>query len=152
MAAAEPDLVVKIARVDRSLPLPTYSTAGSAGFDLAARCETVIPPRQIARIPANVIVATPPGYVLIVASRSGTPAKKGLSPPHGIGIIDQDFHGPEDEVLVQVYNFTDREVTVRRGERVAQGLFVRVDRARWQELSEAEGPSRGGFGSTGGHS
>lgn len=152
MTAAETDLVVKIARVDRSLPLPTYSTPGSAGFDLVARCETVIAPRQIARIPANVIVATPPGYVLIVASRSGTPAKKGLTPPHGIGVIDRDFHGPEDEILVQVYNFTDLEVTVHRGERVAQGLFVRVDRACWHELSEAEGPSRGGFGSTGGHS
>lgn len=151
MQEPERDLVVKIARVDRSLPLPAYSTPGSTGFDLLARCDTVIPPGQIARIPANVIIATPPGYVLIVASRSGTPAKKGLSPPHGIGVIDRDFHGPEDEILVQVYNFTEQEVTVHRGERVAQGLFVRVDRAEWQELPAAEGQSRGGFGSTGGH-
>lgn len=152
MPTWDADLEVKVARVDRSLPLPAYSTPGSVGFDLLARCETIVPPRQIARVPANVIVTTPPGYVLIVASRSGTPSKKGLSPPHGIGVIDRDFHGPEDEILVQVYNFTDQEVTVHRGERVAQGLFVRANRARWQELSEAEGPSRGGFGSTGSHS
>ena len=63
-------------------------------------------------------------------------------------MIDQDYCGPQDEVLVQVYNFTARPVTVARGERIAQGLFVRVDRAAWEETPAAERPTRGGFGST----
>lgn len=144
-----PGLLVSISRVDETLPLPAYSTPGSVGFDLLARQETAVPPRQITRVPANVIVATPPGYALLIASRSGTPVKKGLSPPHGIGIVDQDFQGPEDEILVQVYNFTDQMVTIERGERIAQGLFVRVDRARWCERPVVPGQNRGGFGSTG---
>ena len=142
-------LRVRIARVDPALPLPAYETPGSVGFDLLAREETTVAPGGIARIPANVIVETPPGYMLLVAARSSTPAKKGLSVPHGIGVIDQDYCGPEDEVKVQVYNFTDAPVTVGRGERIAQGIFVRVDQAVWEELAAPERPTRGGFGSTG---
>ena len=141
-------LRVRIARVDPALPLPAYETPGSVGFDLLARVEMTIAPGAIARVPANVIVETPPGYMLLVAARSSTPGKKGLSVPHGIGVIDQDYCGPRDEVLVQVYNFTADPVTVARGERIAQGLFVRVDRAAWEETTAAERPTRGGFGST----
>ncbi len=141
-------LRVRIARVDRALPLPVYETPGAVGFDLLARVETTVAPGALARIPANVIVETPPGYLLLVAARSSTPAKKGLSIPHGIGIIDQDYCGPEDEILLQVYNFTAAPVTVARGERIAQGVFVRVDRAEWAETAAAGRPTRGGFGST----
>jgi len=144
----EPDLVVRIARVDPSLPLPVYETPGAVGFDLLARLETTVAPGGLARIPANVIVATPPGYMLLVAARSSMPSRKGLSVPHGIGVIDQDYCGADDEILVQVYNFTTETVTVARGEKIAQGVFVRVDRARWQETDFAAQPSRGGFGST----
>jgi len=76
------------------------------------------------------------------------PSRKGLSVPHGIGVIDQDYCGADDELLVQVYNFTTAAVTVARGEKIAQGVFVRVDRARWRETDFAAQPSRGGFGST----
>jgi dUTP pyrophosphatase len=143
-----PLLSVRIARIDPTLPLPAYETAGAVGFDLLARVETTVEPRGLARIPANVIVETPPGYMLLVAARSSLPGRRGLSVPHGIGVIDQDYSGAGDEILVQVYNFTDAPVTVARGERVAQGVFVRVDRARWEEADFAERPTRGGFGST----
>lgn len=142
------DLAVRIARVDPSLPLPVYETPGAVGFDLLARLETTVAPGGLARIPANIIVATPPGYMLLVAARSSMPARKGLSVPHGIGVIDQDYCGADDEILVQVYNFTSEAVTVARGEKIAQGVFVRVDRVRWQEADFAAQPSRGGFGST----
>lgn len=142
------DLAVRIARVDPSLPLPAYETPGAVGFDLLARLETTVAPGALARIPANVIVATPPGYMLLVAARSSMPGRKGLSVPHGIGVIDQDYCGADDEILVQVYNFTAEAVTVARGEKIAQGVFVRVDRARWQEADFAAQVSRGGFGST----
>lgn len=139
---------VRITRLDKSLPLPVYETAGAVGFDLLARVDVVIAPDEIALIPANVIVETPEGYAFIVASRSSTPRKKGLTTPHGLGIIDQDYCGPDDEVKIQVKNFTSAPVTITRGEKVAQGLFVRCDRADFVEVDAIERPTRGGFGST----
>jgi dUTP pyrophosphatase len=64
-------------------------------------------------------------------------------------VVDQDYCGDGDEVLCQFYNFTRETVTVKRGERVAQGIFVRVDRAAWDEVDSLPAPTRGGFGSTG---
>ncbi len=142
---------VRIQRIDRNLPMPRYETTGAVGFDLLARCETVIAPGKIALIPGNVIVEVPQGYMLMIASRSSLPRKKGLATPHGLGIIDQDYCGPQDEILVQVYNFTDASITVSRGEKIAQGVFVRADAFMWNEVDAMERRSRGGFGSTGGY-
>jgi len=141
-------LEVTIKRIDISLPLPTYATAGSVGFDLLCREDTGIAPRTLGRIPANVIVQTPPGYMLLVTLRSSTPRRKGLLVPHGVGIIDQDYCGEGDEIMLQVYNFLDEAVTVQRGERIAQGMFVPILQVNWNEVDEV-GKGRGGFGSTG---
>ncbi len=143
---------VKIKRVDNSLKLPMYETDGSVGFDLIARVSTTVAAKTIELVPANVIVEVPKGYMLVVASRSSTPRKKGLTPPHGFGIIDHDYCGPEDEVKVLVYNFTDADVQVERGEKIAQGVFVKIDKFEWEEVDEMKNESRGGFGSTGGYS
>lgn len=140
---------VRIKRIDDSLPLPKYETEGSVGFDLVAREDVIIKPGTIELIPGNVIVEVPKGYMLIVASRSSTPRKKGLAPPHGFGIIDHDYCGPEDEVKIQVYNFSEQEVKIERGDRVAQGVFVMIDKFEWEEVEEIKSDSRGGFGSTG---
>lgn len=139
---------VRIKRLDKSLPLPVYQTSGSVGFDIHAREDTVIPPRAISLIPGNVIVATPPGYMLLVSLRSSTPRKKSLHVPHGIGVIDNDYCGDDDEVKIQVYNASDGEVKVEKGERIAQGIFVKVEKSEWDEV-DSMGQSRGGFGSTG---
>lgn len=140
---------VKITRVDKTLPLPIYHTEGSVGCDLYARETTVIKPKKVAKIPANVIIGTPPGYMFVVASRGSTPFKKGLMPAHGIGIGDQDFCGHEDEYQIAVYNFTDQDIIVEKGERIAQGIFVAVEIAEWEETDVISKKSRGGFGSTG---
>jgi dUTP pyrophosphatase len=140
---------VNIKRIDKDLPLPKYETSGAVAFDVIARVETIVPPGEIALVPGNVIVEIPQNYMLILASRSSTPIKKGLMTPHGIGIIDQDYCGPSDELKVQLYNFTKDPVTVARGERIAQGIFARIDRFDWAEVEEIEKPTRGGFGSTG---
>lgn len=137
-----------IRRVDPTLPMPTYATSGSVGFDLVCREETHIAPRTLGFIPGNVIVQTPPGYMLMLALRSSTPRRKGLLIPHGIGIIDQDYCGEGDELIIQVYNFKDEASVVLRGERIAQGVFVPVMHAEWDEVTEV-GEGRGGFGSTG---
>jgi len=140
---------VKIKRIDKNLPLPVYETAGSVGFDLLAREEVIIEPKSIKLIPGNIIVETPKGYALILASRSSTPKKYGLTKPHGIGVIDQDYCGPKDEVKIQVYNFSEAPVTIQKGTKIAQGLFVRVDQFKFEEVDEINKESRGGFGSTG---
>jgi len=141
-------MVVSITRVDKSLPLPRYESAGAVGFDLITREPTVIPPHGISLVPGNVIVAVPKGFALLVIPRSSLPRKKALVCPHSIGVIDQDYCGKGDEILVQVQNISDQPVTVERGERIAQGLFVKVEQAEWREVSDHGQASRGGFGST----
>ena len=142
---------VKIKRIDKSLPLPVYETDGSVGFDILAREDCAIESKNIGLIPANIIVEVPVGYMLIVASRSSTPKKKGLMTPHGFGIIDHDYCGPADEIKIQVLNFKDEVVEIKKGEKIAQGVFVRIDKFEWEETEEMAKESRGGFGSTGGH-
>ena len=139
---------VKIKRLDKNLPLPQYATAGSVGFDLVCRESAAIEPRTLGLVPANVIVETPPGYMLMVTLRSSTPRKRGLLIPHGVGVIDQDYCGEDDEVKIQIYNFSEQPVTIERGDRIAQAIFVRVDRVDWMEVSETHSKTRGGFGST----
>lgn len=140
---------VPITRVDPSLPLPHYATEGAAGFDFVCRETTAVAPGAIARIPANVIVCVPAGHVLVVALRSGTPARKGLLSPGGIGVIDPDYCGPDDEIQIQVFNFTSELVVVERGERIAQGILMPTVACEWQESQPISATSRGGFGSTG---
>ena len=139
---------VKIKRVDKSLPLPKYETDGAVGFDLLCRESAEIVPNEIALVPANVIVETPPGYMLMLCMRSSTPRKFGLMMAQSVGIIDNDYCGEEDEIKIQVYNFTDDTVTIERGSRIAQAIFVRVATVEWNEVEEMTESSRGGFGST----
>lgn len=148
MKADTQQVAVTIKRIDKTLPLPTYATAGSVGFDLLCREDTEIAPRTLSLIPGNVIVQTPPGYMLMITLRSSTPRRKGLLIPHGLGVIDQDYSGDGDEVMISVYNFRDDAVLVKRGERIAQGLFIPVMQVAWHEV-DSVGKGRGGFGSTG---
>src|SRR5258708_5577454 len=137
-------LKVAIKRIDKSLPLPVYATAGSVGFDLLCRESVEILPRQIKLIPGNVIVRIPVGYFLMLTLRSSTPRRKSLLIPHGLGIIDQDYCGEGDELKVQVLNFSEEAVQVKKGERIAQGLFLPVMHVEWEEIDEV-GQGRGGF-------
>ena len=137
---------IKIKRIDTSLPLPRYETKGAVGFDFIAREDTKIAPGEIVLIPSNNIIETPKGYALITVPRSSTPLKKGLSFPNSIGIIDQDYSGEKDEIKIQVYNFTEKEVEIKKGEKIAQGIFVKVEIPEWEEADSMEQKSRGGFG------
>ena len=142
---------VSIKRIDPELPLPIYESEGAVGFDFVAREGMTIEAKSLGLIPVNVIVEVPVGYMLVVASRSSAPKKKGLLTPHGIGIIDHDYCGPQDEIKIQVYNFRDEPVEIARGEKIAQGVFVRIDKFEFEEVQEMTRESRGGFGSTGGY-
>lgn len=138
-----------VQRIDHTLPLPVYATGGSAAFDFMTRATTVIEAEQTGLVPGNVIIKVPDGYALLVLPRSSLSRKKGLICPHSLGLIDHDYHGPGDEIFVQVQNRTDQPVTIERGERIAQGLFVKIDRAEWVEVDVHAAETRGGFGSTG---
>ncbi len=144
-------MIVHIQRIDQDLPLPTYQSHGAVGFDIVTRETTIVEAGKIALVPGNVIVRVPEGYMLMIVPRSSMPRKKGLVCPHSIGILDQDYHGEKDELLVQVQNITNAPVTVERGERIAQGIFVKIERAEWDEVDSHGAESRGGFGSTGTH-
>ena len=139
---------VLIKRIDKTLPLPVYETKGSVGFDLLARKKTIIKKKEIALIPANIIVKTPEKYALIIVSRSSTPRKKRITMPHGLGIIDQDYSGEKDEIKIQVLNFSETDTIIEKGEKIAQGIFIRTDIANFTEVAEMSQNSRGGFGST----
>lgn len=140
---------IKIKRLDKTLPLPTYQTSGSVAFDLYSRIDMEIKPKELALIPTNLIIQTPKKYMLVAVTRSSTPKKLGLSIPHGIGIIDQDFCGENDEIHLQVFNFTDNLVKISKGQRIGQAVFVKIGTAKWQEIDEIKTKTRGGFGSTG---
>lgn len=138
---------VTIKRVDSTLPLPEYHTPGAVAFDLITRETTVIPAQGIGRVPSNTIVQIPTGYMLLIRDRSSAAKKKSLFCT--AGIIDQDYCGDADELLVQYYNFSTAPVTVERGERLAQGVFIKIDKAEWVEVASMSAPTRGGFGTTG---
>ncbi len=138
---------VKIKRIDKSLPLPEYHTGGAVAFDLYSRVDAVIPAKGLDRLPTNVIIATPTGYMLEIKDRSSTLKKKGLLV--STGFIDVDYCGEDDEILLQVFNLTDIEVKVEKGERLGQGVFVKIEIAEWAETDTMDSNSRGGFGSTG---
>ncbi len=139
---------VEIFRIDRTLSLPKYETEGSFAFDFLARETIEIMPLNFGMIPGNVIVKCPVDHALLILPRSSTPRKKSLMFPHSVGLIDHDYCGEEDEIMIQVYNFSRESVVVDRGERIAQGLFVKMAKAMFDEIGEVGEGSRGGFGST----
>ena len=143
-------LPVRVRRLDPTVPLPEYQTSGAAGFDLAASVETTVEPGGITLVPTGLVIAVPDGYFLAIFARSSTPLRRGLIVANGVGVIDSDYCGDTDEIKVQVMNVTSAAVTVAKGDRIAQGLFIPVSRAVWQEESGSlrEG-ARGGFGATG---
>ena len=128
--------------------MPEYKTAGAAGFDLTAKESITIEPGAIGYIPLNVAVETPRDHLLLLAARSST-HKLGLMPANGIGIGDSDYRGDGDEYKFAAFNFTRKAVTIEKGTRVAQGIFVKFTKAKWQEVSKMTAKTRGGFGSTG---
>ncbi len=108
-------------------------------------------PGQVVLVPTGLVIQAPPGHFLAIVARSSTPMKRGLMVANGVGIVDEDYCGPADEVKIEVINFTQQPVTVARGDRLAQGLFIPVVRAEWRETDgDLREGSRGGFGATGG--
>lgn len=140
---------LKIRRLDSTVSLPAYGTGQSAGFDLAASHDVTIAPGHIVLVRTGLVIEVPSGHCLAIFARSSTPLKRGLMVANGVGVIDPDYSGPEDEVMIQLLNFTQAEVQIRRGDRLAQGIILPTPRVTWDEVSALKEVTRGGFGSTG---
>lgn len=141
--------VVYIYRIDKDLPMPEIQTAGSLGFDLYSRVDMIIKPGEQALIPTNIILDYPEGYGAFLFPRSSLFKRKGLILANSVGVVDRDYNGPEDEVMVSVVNLKNKPAVVERGERIAQIVLMRTDAPHLVGVDEPKEVSRGGFGSTG---
>ena len=145
-------LPVLVRRLDAGVPLPSYAHPGDAGADLVAATDVQLAPGQRAVVPTGMAIALPDGYAAFVHPRSGLAARHGITVVNAPGTVDAGYRG---EIKVTVLN-TDATRTVRfaRGDRIAQLVIQRVERATFHEVEVLPGSARGdgGFGSTGGHS
>lgn len=139
---------IKIKRFDKSLPLPVHKTSGAVAVDLCSRINLDIKPKEIVYIPMNVAIKIPDGYFVLLAPRSST-HKLGIQGINGVGIIDRDYCGNEDEYNFAVRNFTDSPVHIDKGTRLCQLILIKCENFDFDEVDEMENVSRGGFGSTG---
>jgi dUTP pyrophosphatase len=135
------------------LPLPAYETALAAGMDLRAAVPEeeplVLKPGARFPAPTGLAMAIPAGFEGQVRPRSGLAAKSGVTCLNSPGTIDADYRG---EVKVILINHGAEDVTIRRGDRIAQLLIAPVVQAQWAEVESLDETARGagGFGSTGG--
>lgn len=141
-------LTIKIKRFDRTLPIPAQQTKGAVCFDLYARTDVVIQPKSVGYIHLNVAIKAPDNYWVLLTARSSL-HKRGLIPANGVGIIDEDFSGDDDEYQLIVFNFTDKAVSVERTARVAQAMVLPTQKIEIQDVGKLNQPNRGGIGSTG---
>lgn len=140
----------RIRRLTPSVALPRYESAEAAGFDLASSQDVVVAPGAVVLVPTGLVIQAPEGHFLAILARSSTPLKRGLMVANGVGVVDRDYCGATDEIKIQVLNFTKEPVSIKAGDRIAQGLFLPVTRVTWQESDgDLRDGSRGGFGATG---
>jgi dUTP pyrophosphatase len=143
------ELRVRIRRLHEDIALPSYESPGAAAFDLAAAADLEVQPGRVQLVPTGLVIEVPPGHFLGIFARSSTPLKRGLMVANGVGVVDSDYCGPADEIKVAVFNFTKDPVSIKQGDRIAQGIVLPAPRVTWEEVSELSAESRGGFGATG---
>lgn len=139
---------IRIKRIDKDLPLPEYKTSGAAAFDLSARVTTNIAPKSIGYVPLNVCIEPPKGHFAQLVPRSSL-HKRGLMPANGFGVIDADYSGNNDEYKAALYNFTDEDIIIERGDRIMQVVIAPFGHVEFTEVDDMGNASRGGFGTTG---
>lgn len=137
-------------RIDPHLPAPAYAHEGDAGADLHAAADVELKPGERRLVPTGIAIALPVGYVGLVHPRSGLAAKLGVTVLNAPGTVDAGYRG---EILVNLINHDPHSsAIIRRGDRIAQLVVQRVERADFLEVTELPGSTRGagGHGSTGG--
>lgn len=144
------DVQIQVVRLDPDLPVPSYAHPGDAGADLVAATDVTLAPGERALIPTGIALALPDGYVALVHPRSGLAARHGLSIVNSPGTIDAGYRG---EIKVLLINHDPHDqIELRRGDRVAQLVVQRFERAGFVEVDALPESARGvgGYGSTGG--
>ncbi|WP_243473354.1 dUTP diphosphatase [Winogradskyella sp. MH6] len=130
--------------------LPHYETIASAGMDLRANLseDRILKPLERTIVGTGLYIELPIGYEAQVRPRSGLAAKKGITVLNAPGTVDADYRG---EIGVILVNLSNEEFTIQNGERIAQLVIAKHDRAEWIEVEELSETDRGegGFGSTG---
>jgi dUTP pyrophosphatase len=142
---------VPVRRLDPDLPLPSYAHPGDAGADLVCAEDVELAPGARSLVRTGVAIALPEGYVGLVHPRSGLAARLGVTVLNAPGTVDAGYRG---EILVNLINHDRSAVAkISRGDRIAQLVVQRVERAQFQVVDELPDSSRGagGHGSTGGH-
>ena len=143
-------MILKIKKLSPCAKMPTYGSTSAAGADLYALTdgELTISCGETKLIHTGIAMQIPEGYVGLVYARSGLATKKGLAPANKVGVIDSDYRG---EIMVALYNHSDKVQTVENGERIAQIVIAPYLRAEFTESDILEDTERGegGFGSTG---
>ena len=145
-----PDLDVAVVRLDPGLPVPSYAHPGDAGADLHTAVDIELAPGERALVPTGLSIALPDGYVALVHPRSGLAARHGVGIVNSPGTVDAGYRG---ELAVTLLNTDPAEpFAVHRGDRIAQLVVQRVERARFVRAERLPGSHRGsgGFGSSGG--
>ncbi len=147
---ADGELRVLVQRRDPALPLPLYALPGDAGADIVAAADLVLAPGERAVLPTGMAIAVPEGYAAFVHPRSGLAARAGLGLVNSPGTIDAGYRG--EIKLVLINHDLRAPLRLARGERVAQLVFQRVERASFVEVERLPSSQRGGggYGSTGG--
>lgn len=143
------NLQVLITRLDADLPLPQYAKGGDAGADIYSRVDVTLAPGERALVPTGIAIALPDGYVALVHPRSGLAIKHGVTMVNAPGTVDAAYRGELQCILI---NHDPKEsVSFKRGDRIAQLVFQKVERAEFIEVEHLPGSGRGddGFGSTG---
>ena len=140
---------VLIKRLDESVPLPSYAKAGDAGADLATRIDFIIQPGERMLVPTGISIALPNGYVALVHPRSGLAIKHGISMVNTPGTVDAGYRGELQVILIN-HDLT-QPVSFKKGDRIAQLVIQKVERAQFVEVENLPGSERSadGFGSTG---
>jgi dUTP pyrophosphatase len=128
-----------------------YETAGACAFDFKALETVTFAPKDFKLIETGTVVETPEGYVLQISPRSSTFKKLGLIQVNSVGVIDCDYRGDNDTIKFAMMNLRDEPVTVEKGARIGQGMFLKVERADFEVVAAMGNADRGGFGTTGGH-
>lgn len=142
-------LQILITRLDPELPLPRYAKGGDAGADIYSRIDITLAPGERALVPTGIAIAIPNGYVALVHPRSGLAIKHGVTMVNAPGTVDAAYRGELQCIMI---NHDQREaVSFKRGDRIAQLVFQKVERVEFIEVSTLPGSGRGdgGFGSTG---
>lgn len=142
---------VQVRRLDPELPVPAYAHPGDAGADLVAAADVELAPGERRLVPTGIALALPEGYVGLVHPRSGLATRLGVTVLNAPGTVDAGYRG---EIFVNLVNHDPSgTVKISRGDRIAQLLVQRVERAVFQVVDELTDTVRGagGHGSTGGH-